>query len=482
MSAPISNRFSKLSIYSEEMQSPRGQKGGPLRGKGKEPLRPNEVNSEEEEEEQEQEQDDDNESDISDHENQDSDGHEHVLALYGCRQINPEHKDPNKRRYSFVIADAHIGTQGVQFGSSDTAPRCSCGEKGTCRHMLWLLEQLSLAGVDITGDTQIGYYGQIASIGLESICENRHWEFAEGHESSPVKWQLTKAKNHIHRGSQTRASIQKRIGEIRDILATLSDLFLDDYPSIVFDNLDDLTEDSIYVKNDLYATLSRLLILDESLLDRFNRIVPPNVRASDYFYKIERKAKEACRQLDVYVEAGPAPSSTIQHDVPWCAQELVDIVKSIGANIVLRQPLNPSSRRAAAQALVSILTEVVIRRNTDVYQNNRFPRRRPHAEAMKDQNIYVRLIGEPSPHNPPGNFFVLEHLENLPEARFFIGELEDVHRHLSGIGWGPAPRDYRDRLSGLIANLEGNTSGLSSSSSTKRPGSSHDRKGNKRMK
>jgi len=469
MSAPVSKSFSKLSIYSEEMQSPRGQKSGPPSSKGKEPMRPDDDDSEDE-------------SDVSDYETQDSEPEQHALAFYRCCQINPEHNDPDKRRYSFEIADAQIGKEGIQFRSSDTAlPRCSCGEKD-CRHMLWLLEQLSLAGVDITGDTQLDYYGQIASIGLDNICENLHWDLDEGHESKTLTWQLTKANHYIRRGPQTRASIQKRIDEIRDILATLSDLPLDDYPTNLLDDFESFTTDNIYVKNDLHATVSRLLILDESLFDKFKNIVPPNIRASDYFHKMERKAMNTFHRLDLYVESGPSDSSTIQHDVIWCAQKLVEIVDAIGVNIKSRGPLNATARRAAAEALISILTEVVIHRNTDAYQNKRFPRRRPHGEPLRDQVLYQRLIGEPSPHSPLGSFFVIEYLENLPEARYFIVELEDIHKHLSGIGWGPAPREYREQLSGLITHLKGNLGSSSSSSPMKRSGPSIDRKANKRMK
>jgi len=469
MSPPISNAFSKLSIYSKDMQSPRGHKGGAPSSKGKEPMRLDKDDIEEE-------------SDISDYETQDSEP-EHVLAFYRCCQINPEHNDPEKRRYSFEIADAQIGKEGIQFGSSDNAlPRCSCG-KQDCRHMLWLLEQLSLAGVDITGDTELGYYEQIASIGLERICENLQWELDERQESKQLTWHLTKGSHQLPRGSRTRVSVQRKIDEIRDILATLSDLPLDDYPTNILDDFENFSADNILVKNDLHATVSRLLILDEALFDQFKNIVPPNVRASDYFYKMGRKAMDAFHRLDLYVENGPEASSTIQHDVIWCAQRLIEIVNAIGSNIKTRRPLNTIARRAAAEALISILTEVVIHRNTDAYQNRNFPRRRPHGEPLRDQVLYQRLIGDPSPHHSlSDNSFVIEHLENLPEARFFIVKLEEVLKHLSGIGWGPAPREYRDRLRGIIAQHKGNLGGPSTPSSMKRPGSSSDRKANKRMK
>ena len=468
MSGPISSSFSKLSIQPDKMESPRGQKRGPPSSKGKEPMPPDEDDSEEESD--------------SDYETQDSDPEQHALAFYRCCQLNPEHNDPDKRRYSFEIADAQIGKEGIQFRSSDTSlPRCSCGQKD-CRHMLWLLEQLSLAGVDITRDAQLGYYGQIASIGLENICENLRWELDEGLESKPITWQLTKTNHHLRRGPQTKASVQKKIDEIRDILATLSDLPLDDYPTYMIEDFESFTVDNIYVKNDLHATVSRLLVLDDSLFDQFKNLVPPNVRASDYFHKMKRKAMDAFHRLDLYVETGPTASSTVHHDVIWCAQRLLDIVNAIGANIRNRGPLDASARRAAAEALIAILTEVVIHRNTDAYQNKSFPRRRPHGEPLRDQVLYQRLIGEPSPYDSSGSFFVIEHLEKLPEARSFIAELEQIHKHLSGIGWGPAPREYRDRLRGIIANLQGSLRGPGSPSPLKRPGPSTDRKANKRMK
>ena len=114
----------------------------------------------------------------------------------------------------------------------------------------------------------------------------------------------------------------------------------------------------------------------------------------------------------------------------------------------------------------------------DAYQNSTWPRRRPHGELSIDRNLYERLIGTTSRTSPAGGNFVIKALQDLPEARHFVEELEELLVMLETIGWGPAPQAYRDKLGALISQLKG--SGLSMSSG-KRPAGSLDREV-KRMK
>jgi hypothetical protein len=324
------------------------------------------------------------------------------------------------------------------------------------------------------------YYGQIASVGLENICEDLHWELRKGTESDEEEttWLLKKDYRTSAHGLQTRSMVRERLREIRDILATLSPESSVDYRKDIFESVDDITMEDILVLHDLAATVSRLLLHDDDVFYQFKSLVPHNTRASDYFRKMDLKAQTACQLLDDYVLNGPA---TGQHDLIWCSQELVDIVNSISTNVTERQPLNPSSREAAAKSLVSILMEVVKNRNTDVYQDDRVPRRRQHGEPHTDRNLYERLIGSTSPQNPAGNAFVIKALQDLPEARLFIEDLEEILSILETIGWGPAPKAYREKLAALISQLKGGA-GLSTSAPGKRPGSGMERKVIKRMK
>lgn len=242
---------------------------------------------------------------------------------------------------------------------------------------------------------------------------------------------------------------------------------------------------NILVEGDLEATIARLLILDDAFFYQFKSLVSRNICATEYFRKMALKAVKAFDLLDQYEQLGPTAG---QHDLAWCAQTLVDIVDSISSNVTMRQPLSPSSREEAAKSLVGILKDVVKNHNYDIYQTVKWPRRRPHGELQIDRNLYERLIGSTSRSNPSGGNFVIKALQDLPEAQRFVEDLEEILGLLETIGWGPAPRAYRYKLSALIAQLKRVPSptsvpgpAASSSLSEKRPATSMDRKV-KRMK
>ena len=413
--------------------------------------------------------DDDPPSESEDETEADNNDLEHVFALYHCRHIDevvPE-SGPAQRgypfRYAFQIADAEIKRFSVRIDSDDPeGPKCSCHNSGVCRHINWLLEQLSRAGVDVTPTPN--FYGRISHAGLGRICRSLDWELREGTgsdseaESEETEWEIKKDHRPARHGLKTRSVVRERTREIRDILATLSTQPTDDYRRDIFEGADDITAADLLVPNDLGATMSRLLVQDDDLFYRFRTLVPPNTRASDYFSKMERRAKEACDLLDEYAQHGPAAGQQQQHDLIWCAQELVNVVNSIAENVAGRQPLGPSSRREAAKALVSILEEVVRNRNTDFWGDERIARRRKHAERNTDRNLYLRLIGSTSPQNPVGASFVLTALQDLPEAKDFVEDLEAILDLLGEVAWGPdepATKAYRAKLTQLITLLKG---------------------------
>lgn len=453
MSAPISS-FSKLSLNQSNMQSSHGQGSGPPAGEGKQPVPTVDDPSDESEA-------------------------EHVLALYHCREIGSE----NDRLYAFQIADAAVSRCGVRVKAAGGRPQCSLSsckpdsEEG-CRHVRWLLDQLEHTGVPAAAAAAASspnYYGHIASKGLENICEDLHWELRKGVESDEeeMEWQLKKNYRASSHGLQTRGMIRDRLKDIRDILATLSSQSALDYRKDIFESADDITMEGILVQHDLGATVSRLLVHDDNMFYQFKTLVPHNVRASDFFRKMELKAKDACRLLDEYIQNGPAAG---QYDLVWCSQELVDIVNTISTNVAERAPLNSSSRKEAAKALVSILNEVIRNRNTDAYQDDKVPRRKKQAKGHTDRNLYQRLILAPSEQNPTGSAFVIKALQDLPEAQYFVEDLKELLVILETIGWGPAPKPYRERLAALISQFKSSTS-----SPGKRPAGSMDREV-KRMK
>jgi hypothetical protein len=473
MSVPVSS-FSKLSLSQDRMQSSRGQRRGPSGAKGKQPMPPDSSSSASDSDSDPE--DPDNSHDMTEPEPEP----EHVLALHHCRHIGAE-DDP---RYAFQIADAEVVRYGVRVKPTITGlPQCSCDQnsESVCRHVRWLLDQLHRTGMATTANISPDYYGQITAAGLENICEDLHWELRKGTESDEEEttWKLKKDYRVRAYGLHTRAMIRERLKEIRDILATLSNESSVDYRKDIFESVDDISLEDVLVPHDLEATISRLLVNDDDVFSQFKSLISHNTRALDFFRKMNLKAKHSCHLLDEYVQHGPA---TGQHDLIWCSRQLVDIVNIISVNVTERQPLNSESRKEAAKSLVSILLEVVKNRNTDVYQDDRLPRRRQHGEPHTDRNLYQRLIGSISPQNPVGNTFVIKALQDLPEAQAFIEDLEEILSILETIGWGPAPKPYREKLAALIAQLKRSPGPSALSLPSKRPATGGDRKIIKRMK
>ena len=465
MSSPISS-FSKLSI-TQGMQSSRGHARGHSggKGKGKAPARDDDPSSS------------DNESEEGPEEGTDISWSGRLFALDHCRQ--------HGTRYAFQISYAEVQRYSVRISTTDAGnPTCSCNEEGICRHVTWLLEQISRTWTDASEQSPVTPYEQISSMGLDTVCDELHWELREGTDSDTeeTRWQLKKDYSSSELPRQTRGMIKKRLKTVRDILATLSSEVTDDFRPDIFDTPDEISFEDSFIPGDLEATLAIILLKDDQIFEDLNAIVPRNARAMDYFRKMGLKAQHTLDLFDKYCDVGPTAAGQ-QYDVIWCAQQLIDIVDAIGRNVADRQPLKTSSREEAAKSLVSILRTVVKDRNHDVYQNTQWPRRRPHGEPSIDRNLYERLIGTHSRANHAGGHFILKVLQDLPEAQPFVDDLEEVLRVLKTIGWGPAPKAYTEKLNAIIAQLKRGSgpSTFSGSQSGKRPASSMERKV-KRMK
>jgi hypothetical protein len=468
MSSPISS-FSKLSI-TQNMQAPRGHRRGYSGGKGKGRALPEDDPSSSEESSEDDSKIEGEEA--LEESTTDITPKQRVFAVDHCRQ--------HGARYAFQIADAEIQRCSIRISATDSGmPTCSCNEEGRCRHIHWLLNQLAQTSEEAVAVANVVPHELISTLGLGNVCEKLHWELREGpdSDSEETQWKLNKDFSTTDSGHQTRGTVRERMRVVRDILATLSTSLTDDYRRDIFESPDDITKKDIFVPHDLEATVSRLLILDDDIFCQFKSLVSNNARASDYFRKMALKAQNTCTLLDQYCEVGPTVAGG-QYDLIWCAQTLADIVNAISYNVTERQPLRPSAREEAAKALVSILRMVVKERNHDVYQDLKWPRRRIHGEPQIDRNLYQRLIGSTSRANPAGGNFVINALQDLPEARRFVEDLEEIWSILETVGWA-APRPYLDKMTGLIAQLKGSSG--PSSSSGKRPAGSIDRNV-KRMK
>lgn len=405
-----------------------------------------------------------------------------LFALDHCRQI--------EQTFAFQIAFAQVERYSVRFNAEKNSgrPTCSCGEEGTCQHIAWLLEQLE-PGIDQGIDQSLSTQEQLHETGLDNICHTLDWELRESPLAAENEYQLVK-KNDTNSSSSdsvvhppsrvTRGMRGQRLAAIRDIMATLSHHEVQDtYRPDIFDDNGRGVSDYSVAPQDLEKTLARIIFHNDRIFRQFDSFVPDNVRAEEYFQKMVYKAQSYCDILGHYAIHGP-DSTGKTHDVIWCGNALAEAVESIHKNIGARGQLSSDSREVAAKALIDIL-KIVISKNTEVYpQVMNWPRRRPHGELQIDRNLYMRLIGKESPHNPAQGTFVLKALQELPEAVRFVEDLEEILVLLTNEYAYKAPTAYTNKLREIIARLKG-TNSPGESSSGKRPASSMDRRA-KRMK
>lgn len=434
MSAPVSG-FQNLSI-SQDMESSRSntQSQSGRKGKGKSPLdgsgpaslaqilNPNESDEDDVEEET------------------DEETNNRIFALDHCRQFHTT--------YAFQIASTEVERASVRISPTGPicfSPACTKERETPCCHIRWLLAQLSSTLPDTVGRDNISPYEQILSMGLENVCEKLQFELREGPESpTEAKWQLKKVHSTSGVTRRTRGMIRERMQVVRDIMAALSNDMTDDFRKDIFDRPGNMSPEPVL--GDLEATIARVIFFNDDIFYHFKALVPRNMRATDYFRKALRKAQNAFKALEDYCEHGPVNGP---FDLIWCADSLVAIVDAIGFNIAQRQPLSSTAKHEAAKTLVEILS-MVVGSNYEMYNELGWDRRRAHAEPQIDRNLYERLIRKP-PRNYPTEF-VLTALQNLPEARPFIEQLQDLLDKLGEIGWD-APTAYKSKLRSIIAQL-----------------------------
>jgi hypothetical protein len=495
--SPLSD-FSKLAITPNMERPSRGTVHAPSEGKGKGRAPPTEDSSSGSEDSNNEEeglndldnpndQDDQDIADIPEDHEDPEDGPEGTTGLSDDRPLFAlDHCRQHGSTYAFQIAYAEVEHYSLRF-EPGLPPRCSCQEE-ECLHKDWLLDQLArVSNGQVAGPANVDPYTRISTRGLNYVCQELGWEL-EPPPSQETEWQLRKLHSTSEAHRQTRTTNRERLNTVREIMATLSPTMArDDYQGGIFQHPETINNRTIFVPRDLEATLSQLLITDDSIFHRFNSLVQEDARDLNYFAKASLKAVETCRLLDEYCDSGPVNGQ--HNDLIWCTQRLADIVRDIHTNIEERSPLSSASRAGAAQALVSIL-DLVVKRNHEVYQNITWPRPRPHAEPAIARNLYLRLIGTKSSVNPAGGTFVLRELEDLPEARRNIEQLERILSNLGEKAWS-APKPYKDKLSGIIARLKNGQSesgrpgpgpGPSSSSGKRAAGPGSSGRNVKRMK
>jgi hypothetical protein len=371
-----------------------------------------------------------------------------ILAVDHCRHV----QSPNDTYYAFQLGIAEVRALGIRFRSSQTrGEECSCGDP-SCDHIAWLKSQ-----IHITNGQSV--YDYLEDRSMPRVCDEHGWGVQdESYEYEPASWRLANKRQRRNTTSRSRRAA------VRDIMSTFHhDIVAEEYRPDLFDFA--LHSHEVLAPYDLEATLSKLLIHDDDTFQKFESIVSRERCDTEYFRKMGEKYFRALDKLDEFESTGklsdwtamgPSSNTKFQHDVPWCARTLVELVDSIRDNLQWRNGMSYESQKQAAALLIQML-EAIVFRNTELYTNIDWVRQRPHGEPSTHRNLYLNLLG-PQSENGRGEF-ILDALESLPEEatapRQYIDRLTHLQFRLASHAYA-ASSSYMNRLGYVVARLRRN--------------------------
>ncbi|KAI9753987.1 MAG: hypothetical protein M1835_000936 [Candelina submexicana] len=389
----------------------------------------------------------------------------------------------NEGYYAFQVVEK--AGFAVRIGSSRSdykTPACTCETfqetKTACRHIYWLLDQLTPFYPNETESTSLPLnkdgsvfpgsttFERITKYGLEKRAEQLEWPFIRRSETETT-------------GSSDDSSMSRK-DQVRDILSIFDDegAMPEDYrPDMYADIPEELNDPKdIYVRQDLEATIFRLSVFDDIFFQRLRKILGPDLCASVYFQKVRLEARKKLTELDALIKNGPSDETEYEPNVNWCANALRTSVARIQSSLHARAQLGRSARTDAVKALVYILQEVC-NRNKNVYEEIDWEREAPPDEEETDQNLYQSLIGNP-PSEMRGHFVIDVLWGLLDVARAFLPKFEELVKMIESNG---APPECIAQWERLLIQLGGGPSGSGGTSAGKRAGAGDDRGGQKRV-
>ncbi|ORY65864.1 uncharacterized protein BCR38DRAFT_340316 [Pseudomassariella vexata] len=339
------------------------------------------------------------------------------------------------------------GTEKSQFPTPD----CSCDEKPTCRHILWLFDQVSKQVLDDDGEpltlTTGGYaaelgrpYDAISDFHLDVLAESLHSQVSS----------MT---------GRTRPN-PRRVQEVREILASLNSTPIDEYRPDLFHN--PRMNQKVIKRRDLEGTIFRMLLRNNEFFHYFLSSMRTDELVNNPFRRLQQRADAAFKCFDAYAQDESQWASAKPKNAVWCSNHLVLIMNQVHTIVAHAiRALADWKYRGAARVLVHILEGVAVR-NRDVG---------PQSQAKAQRNLFFRLIGDKD------RDFVLNVFKDMPPNAFsqLIGNLEQVLGEISKHG---PPVTYVDKLANHIKRSR--SSGANTSGS-KRQGGGQDRSA-KRMK
>ncbi len=184
--------------------------------------------------------------------------------------------------------------------------------------------------------------------------------------------------------------------------------------------------DSSLVRGSLAATVYHLACRDDAFYRCLQELVPPDVRATQYYQTQNLRAQSALRRMSQYAETGPSAQQASDRniDVPECARQLRYIVYSVCEDRDTRIAVAPLSLlvlRRLAEMLARLVVQVVSW-DKDIYEGTSWNRNQPLNEHSRERNLFTYLIGDPPvdstlPHWMTDKF-VIDRLRGFPPGEW----------------------------------------------------------------
>ncbi|MCJ1470399.1 hypothetical protein MMC07_009044 [Pseudocyphellaria aurata] len=345
-----------------------------------------------------------------------------------------------KKPVSVRIHNPAIGEDNVE---------CTCEEyrrtRFVCVHIYWLFDGLNAVLTDISKSSprSIGQGDVVTKIsGLYDLIGERLGSLPEQLNMIRGDEIDSDSDNGATEETYSPSDLKSRKEVVQDILSVFDRHALPEEYALAFPDDTSTTafSEKSFVPGNLAATIYGIAIRDEVFYQRLRRVVTRDICAVSYFSKQRNRARESMRRLDHYVAKGPsnAPESS-DVDVPECARTLRLIVHQVCRDRDARAskgPLGAATIKKVVETLVEILTEVVCKRNEDVYENITWERH-VHEEHRRDRNLYTYLIGDRPTSDfstPPGmgDNFIIDHLRDFPvlQWRHLLERLTTILDHI----------------------------------------------------
>ncbi|KAK4992619.1 hypothetical protein LTR50_000953 [Elasticomyces elasticus] len=355
------------------------------------------------------------------------------LSLTYCRY------EEASRAYKF-----HMTEQiGVRIGDprqiEGGAPQCSCAANlrgAACKHVWWIADQvlrcqferpptssfrLSRNGASVSAgrDTRSAFE-LVHSKGLGAIAARNGWQVQD-------------------------TGRDQRNSELVDMLSVFDPDNALPHEYDEMEDMDNRSERSLLYKR-FGDLITELCLDDPTAFARIRQILTDEMCTTIHLEKVRERIFRTFNQLDAFISRGPSDSAK---SVPDTADTLYDIVETID-DLLKSRPAQPSRtlRNGTASILLHLLEEVN-ERNVDAYERVQWSRRPSSNEAAVDRNLWLRLIGRPSPGKAP---FAVTVLQDLPRDVFQDRreQLDRIERRLAELG---APDRYIAAVARLSAPM-----------------------------